>query len=1484
MRSTSMFKHLFALIALTLTGLAQQQPVYAANGQCVWEGGPGKDGGFDSCAAEDCEADGGFALCSTAAGAPPSGYAESDLGPNKWLYTGCDHQSPHMANNALWCTSAGGTWNGSQQGCSGLPDGVFAGGSAADKFGPVVNAAKAFAQSKLGSSCTIDTTEGDWDANIPPNNYCWSGPPIYSLGIKVFSLKKNTYQAQGPGCSGSLTISFLMNRGAQCPTGYHGRNAVTGPQCVKEQCPDCYTMGNPTSPISGAKRHSETDYNPGSDIGLEFVRYYDSTGFYRPLRMTAQGTADINNIFPMDYWSHTYDRRLYPVLYNNPHVAMISRRHTGAIRLFDADGNEKGNVNGAPAKLVTLASGGWDLVLPDSSVERYNLAGYLVSITTRTGRVTSITHNGGLTTVVGPFGHTLVLAFDATELLQTATLPGGEIISYGYDSWMRLDKVERLGRAKRTYQYNVFRKNFLLSQIADGGVVFANYDYDSIARVKSSEHAGGADRHSFVYGTNSTTVSDPSGGVTVLTFSSTGGVKRIASVSQPCAECGGIANYSYDSKGNPNALTDFNGVQTLLIFDLARSLETWRTEAAGTPEQRVITTQWHPNFRVPTEINEPGRRTNLTYDSSGNPLTLAVTDTAANASRAWTFTYDNYGHVLTADNPRTDVSDLTTYTYYTCATGNECGQLHTETNALGHVTTYLTYDAHGNPLTVQDPNGLVTTFAYDQLQRLVSAMEGNEATLVEYWPNGMLKKVTQPDGSFLSYTYDDAQRLTGVTDDQGSRIALTLNIAGDVTRQDVFDAANNLVRTSSSTFNALGLQATEVSAQGHTTSFEYDPMKRLKRVQDPLFRDSIFGYDSLGRETSLTDPTGKVTQLSYDVRDELATVVDPRLLQTAFTTNAFGEVTQLNSPDTGISTSEYEDDGRLAEATDSRGRSAEYAYDALDRITHEILGDQSIVATWDAGANGKGRISQLSNNSSTLTWAYDAHGNVANSTQTVGAVARQTTHTYGPGGVRTSTTTPSGQLIEYGYLNGRMTGIKINGVQLLNQILYEPFGPTRGWSWGNGTLAVREYDLDGRPTTVDSALLSTYTYNDDDTIASITDESEPPSSSANPLLTVDVSDTSNRIDSITDLANHPYVYDAAGNTLQDGSRTFIYDDSGRMVQSVSGGVTANYAYNGLGERVFKQTPAGPRYFVYDEEGHLAGVYGASGALIEELVWFEDIPVATIRLTESGGVGFFYVHTDHLNTPMAVTRASDNAVVWRWDRDAYGNGAPEEDADGNALYVNFNLRFPGQYYDEETELIYNYFRDYDPAVGRFLESDQIAVLGSLAAYGYASSDPIDFTDPTGEFVPQLIGAGLGVAIELLTNRCATGWDLAKAAVLGAFGGQFAKAATLRHGARSFTRVHGKVWSHGVGRKLVNKYTSGKLRRYLNRRGGINGSWVHPGRHYLHDKTASGLKKLPKWWPYKKKLPAPLRAVDRIPDWLKVTGAASMRSNSEECCKK
>ena len=231
-----------------------------------------------------------------------------------------------------------------------------------------------------------------------------------------------------------------------------------------------------------------------------------------------------------------------------------------------------------------------------------------------------------------------------------------------------------------------------------------------------------------------------------------------------------------------------------------------------------------------------------------------------------------------------------------------------------------------------------------------------------------------------------------------------------------------------------------------------------------------------------------------------------------------------------------------------------------------------------------------------------------------------------------------------------------------------------------------------------------------------------------------------------------YSYDASGHVTGYGSLTFGYSDEGRLSSATSGGVTTSYVLNALGQRAKKTNSSLTRLFMYDEAGHLLGEYDGTGALVQETVWMGDIPVATLR-PNGGGVSVFYVHTDHLNTVRRVSRPSDNALLWRWDSDPFGTNAANEDPDADTNQFSYNLRFPGQYFDAETSLSYNYFRDYDSQTGRYIESDPVGLQGGINTYGYVSANPLSNVDPTGQFLAPTpmaanpLGAAANVAFNL-----------------------------------------------------------------------------------------------------------------------------------------
>ena len=148
-------------------------------------------------------------------------------------------------------------------------------------------------------------------------------------------------------------------------------------------------------------------------------------------------------------------------------------------------------------------------------------------------------------------------------------------------------------------------------------------------------------------------------------------------------------------------------------------------------------------------------------------------------------------------------------------------------------------------------------------------------------------------------------------------------------------------------------------------------------------------------------------------------------------------------------------------------------------------------------------------------------------------------------------------------------------------------------------------------------------------------------------------------------------------------------------------------------------------YAHDEAGHLLGEYDATGTLIEDTIWLGDTPVATLR-PSGATVSIYYIHTDQLNTPRQVTRPSDNTPMWTGNSDPFGTNASNPNPSGAGSFA-YNLRFPGQVFDGEAGLHDNVNRDYDPAVGRYVESDPIGLAGGIDTYAYVDADPLSSVD-------------------------------------------------------------------------------------------------------------------------------------------------------------
>ena len=182
---------------------------------------------------------------------------------------------------------------------------------------------------------------------------------------------------------------------------------------------------------------------------------------------------------------------------------------------------------------------------------------------------------------------------------------------------------------------------------------------------------------------------------------------------------------------------------------------------------------------------------------------------------------------------------------------------------------------------------------------------------------------------------------------------------------------------------------------------------------------------------------------------------------------------------------------------------------------------------------------------------------------------------------------------------------------------------------------------------------------------------------------------------------------------------------------------ARYHYNSQGLRtektLYKSHKIVTFQYHYDLNGQLIAE-SKNHKPLRDYIWIDDEPQVQIRVKQKRNNQLVTRHTTyltsyHLNTPRWGTDEQQNRV-WRWQSDAFGRHKPTRFKDYQGRKRNIRLRFPGQYYDQETGLHYNHHRYYDPRTGRYITSDPIGLAGGLNTYGYVGGNPINAIDPLG----------------------------------------------------------------------------------------------------------------------------------------------------------
>lgn len=1190
----------------------------------------------------------------------------------------------------------------------------------------------------------------------------------------------------GPSDDYFIWIYGVDNRknvgdGGGCNGGEGHIGATSGPTC--QQAYGSPSDGNPSvgDPINTATGNSyrqEDDYAGSQWLTLR--RFYNSDA------STSQSAIG-------SHWRHSFDRSLRVIVYPGT-VALL--RPDGKQEFFTKSNGIWTASRDVTDTLVEMDDGQGNPVGYSAFIaalhhtETYDANGLLQQVMDETGNGISLTYStaqtsqqiaplaGLLLTVTDMKGRQLSFAYDTNARVHQVTLPDGGTLIYTYDTAGNLASVQYPDTRVLQYAYNESSltsganlPNALTGVIDESGSRYESTTYDSTGRGTSSSFAGGSiGITSVVYSSNGTsTVTYPLGNTMTMGYATANGLVRASSISQPCGPICGQPwkTRTYDANSNPTSYVDFNGNTTATTYNSA-ALLTQQIDAKGQATQRTTNFTWDITQRVPltrTVLDSSGNTVaydSWVYNNSGQATARCEADpnvpgslsygcgSSGNAPagvRQQRYTYCTaidttqcplVGLLLFVDGPRTDVSDITNYSYYLatdesgCGTsGGTChraGDLYQVTNALGQVTTLVAYDKNGRVVRQSDTNGVITDLTYSPrgwlLTRTTRAntngtpSSGDAVTTIGYTPYGSVASITDADGVTVSYTYDAAHRLTDITDALGDRIHYTLDAAGNKTQEQTFDPSGTVRRALSRTYNTLGQLTKVTDGLSHavfnaTYSDSYDANGNLVHTADALGVQRKQGYDGLNRLVSTidnyngTDTATQNTQsvFAYDANDRLEGVGDPDGLNTTYSYDGLGNATGVQSPDTGATGYIYDAAGNATQRTDAKGTVSNSTYDALNRRTATTYADSSLNVAYGydepnsvtgcPASYPTGRLTRIIETAVTTIYCYDAHGNVTRKSQTQGTVTDVTAYGYTLADRLASTLTPSGTSIQYSRdAAGRISGVTAlppgtsgaGAGNVVTTISYLPFGPIASYTLGNGQTITRTYDANYALTDVVSPALNLHFARD-------------------------------AMGNITALGNAPGANPAV--------ESYSYDPLYRLtgLTDGNGNVEEAYTYSKTGDRLSK-TASGLATGVYNYQAgthHLASIgntsraYDANGNTTGSVV---------------GGSTFGYGYNGR-NRMTVVQR--DGSTVGTYSYNAFG----QRTAKAVTFPAASSLRFA---YDEASQLLGEYgsfSRDYI-----WLGNLPVAVVDTssgASSVSYVHADglgtPRAVTDPAGAAIWQ-----------------------------------------------------------------------------------------------------------------------------------------------------
>ncbi|GAB2913756.1 DUF6531 domain-containing protein [Streptomyces mayteni] len=791
--------------------------------------------------------------------------------------------------------------------------------------------------------------------------------------------------------------------------------------------------------------------------------------------------------------------------------------------------------------------------------------------------------------------------------------------------------------------------------------------------------------------------------------------------------------YLYDAEGRCVATEGTEGaLDSRIVYD-ADSHRTLLTDSLG----NTTVFEFNDSYQLVTETDPLGHHTHRTWDRYDNPL--SVTDPLG---RVHSYAYDSQGRLSTIGRP--DQRNVT-FTY------NEGGQPSGVTEADGSVW-HQEFDARGNRVVATDPLGATTRYGYDERGGLAFVTDPlGHTTRVACDRAGLPLAVTSPLGEVTRYRRDAFGQPVEVTDPTGAVTRLAWTVEGKpVTHTDALGAQWSW------TWDAEGNCASRTDAAGNTFHYEYGPFDLIRSQTNPDGARFTYDRDTELRLIRVTNPLGLSWDYRYDEAGRLVAESDVDQRTVGYVHDAASQLlTKVNGLGEEI-TYRRDDLGNIVEKNVG-GALTRFSYDPAGRLVNARNDHAELIVERDAA----GRALTESCNGRTTTYRYDTLGRTIRRETPSGATSewhydqagrpssllvagRHMTFAYDPVGRETQRHIGGDLLLQHTWDEaGRLIGQAVTaGSRQLRRRSFSYRGDHHLAGLHDDQYGAAAFELDpmGRVTSVNApSWREDYAY---DPIGNQLTAHWPTRDNAAPV----VASGERRFDGtrITRAGRVRYDYDAGGRTVLRQKRQlsgksavwrYGWDAEDRLTAvHTPDGTVWRYLYDPLGRRIAKQRLA--------EDGSITervDFVWSDATLIEQtttqagesesthLTWDHtgQHPVAQRESLTQDEVDarFYAMVTDLVGTPTElITETGD--IAWQAHATLWGVAVP-----GRAAGTEMPLRYPGQYFDPESEWHYNYQRYYDPEISRYASPDPLGLAPDPNHYGYVDN-PFAWIDPLG----------------------------------------------------------------------------------------------------------------------------------------------------------